>query len=752
MSDIYTQYGGNLYVPRIAASQPVYGSDPTSQVWGFGWIPLDDRTQEEARLADEAIREMPRFEISGRKSDDPKKAVLWDCSKKINNGQHFRTFYQKTGSCFPAGTPIRMADGSEKAIENVSIGDMVVSHTGEFRPVVETMRRNYTGDMIKVHVAGFAFPLTMTADHQVAVMRGNADWRWQPDRLEWVRADELEEGDRVILGHARKDSSEKVIDVLEILGDCAVDLNALMENGVAPVRVNAAQSQCLKSGVDWQGKVKLVKARYTNAINRFVPVCPSLARLIGLYLAEGGCDSGKVVFTFAGDEESLCGETLALVRGLFGVEGETFISNSRGTSRKVVFTNTTLEAFIKHLVPGNVYTKRVPGVFMHASEDIRMALLDGWLDGDGYAAKHDAHRPSARIQGVTASPGLARDMTTLALSCGLRASCSRRKARGQSREAFDVFLTGKKALAMQPQLAATMATIPSYRPTDTDTNRCEYGYCRKVKRVDRQPVECLPVFDFEVETDHSFIAAGLVVHNCVGNGGGQATWYLSAAEVVRLRDPEQVILPFYLLPYGRSRFHAGMRGRGDGSFGSAFAKAIRTEGILPANTEGLPKWTDQGGITWGSSVEYEWSDGAAIPSKWMEQSKKHLVKTTALLRSADDAREALRNYYPCTIASDWGGQMRPTQQGEPAVLLNRRTTTWMHQMSLQGWWDHPTLGEIFYILNSWGVDAHGQPPDDAPPGGFWVKKSEMESIIRQGDSFAFSQFDGFPAQDLSWYI
>ena len=337
MNDIYTQYGGNLYVPRIAASQPVYGSDPTAQVWGFGWIPLDDRTQEESRLADETIREMPRFEISGRKSDDPKKAVLWDCSKKINNGQHFRTFYQKTGSC-------------------------------------------------------------------------------------------------------------------------------------------------------------------------------------------------------------------------------------------------------------------------------------------------------------------------------------------------------------------------------------------------------------------------------VGNGGGQATWYLSAAEVVRLRDPEQVILPFYLLPYGRSRFHAGMRGRGDGSFGSAFAKAIRTEGILPATTDGLPKWTDQGGITWGSSVEYEWSDGAAIPSKWMEQSKKHLVKTTAQLRSADDAREALRNYYPCTIASDWGGQMRPTQQGEPAVLLNRRTTTWMHQMSLQGWWDHPTLGEIFYILNSWGVDAHGQPPDDAPPGGFWVKKSEMESIIRQGDSFAFSQFDGFPAQDLSWYI
>lgn len=238
--------------------------------------------------------------------------------------------------------------------------------------------------------------------------------------------------------------------------------------------------------------------------------------------------------------------------------------------------------------------------------------------------------------------------------------------------------------------------------------------------------------------------------SCVGNGGGQATWYLSAVEVVRLKDPEQALLPFYLLPYGRSRMYAGMRGRGDGSFGSAFAKAIRTDGVLPANTEGLPKYTDEGGISWGSSAEYEWSDGEAIAAKWLEKSRKYIVKTTAQLKSADDAREALRNYYPCTIASDWGGQMSPSVQD--GVLLNRRVTTWQHQMSLQGWWDHPTLGEIFYILNSWGVGAHGQPPDDSPPGGFWVKKADVENIVRQGDSFAFSQFDGFPAQDLSWYV
>jgi hypothetical protein len=240
--------------------------------------------------------------------------------------------------------------------------------------------------------------------------------------------------------------------------------------------------------------------------------------------------------------------------------------------------------------------------------------------------------------------------------------------------------------------------------------------------------------------------------SCVGNGGGQAVWYLSAVEVVRLKDTEQVLLPFYLLPYGRSRMYAGLRGRGDGSFGSAFAKAIKVDGILSADDEGLPKYQSGDGISWGSSTELQWSDGEAISQTWLEKSRKHIVKTTAQCRDADQVRDAIRNYYPVTIASDWGGQMRVGPSGTPEVLLNRRVTTWMHQMCVIGWWDHPTHGEIFCVLNSWGPNAHGKPPDDSPPGSFWVKKADMEYIARQGDTFAFSQFDGFPSQTLTWYI
>lgn len=77
--------------------------------------------------------------------------------------------------------------------------------------------------------------------------------------------------------------------------------------------------------------------------------------------------------------------------------------------------------------------------------------------------------------------------------------------------------------------------------------------------------------------------------SCVGNGLGKAVWYLLAVEAVRLGKLAPVKLPFWLLPYGRSRSHAGMRGRGEGSFGAAAAWAIVNEGILPADQAGLDR-------------------------------------------------------------------------------------------------------------------------------------------------------------------
>lgn len=236
--------------------------------------------------------------------------------------------------------------------------------------------------------------------------------------------------------------------------------------------------------------------------------------------------------------------------------------------------------------------------------------------------------------------------------------------------------------------------------------------------------------------------------SCVGAGGGDVVFTLSAVEVVRLGDPEQALVPFWLLPYGKSRERGGMSGQGEGSMGSTFAEAIRLDGIIPATLDGLPKFTkDSNGLTWGSKAEMTWSDGARIGEEWLVQSRKHLVRTTSPCSSPADVRAAIQNYYPCTAACGKyvnSGTAKVT--GTPPVLLGRLNASGGHQIGLLGWCDHPELGDLFYYMNQWPKPTYS-PADPAggPLGGCWIPAADVDFMCRD-EVYAFSQFDGFPGQ------
>jgi hypothetical protein len=241
--------------------------------------------------------------------------------------------------------------------------------------------------------------------------------------------------------------------------------------------------------------------------------------------------------------------------------------------------------------------------------------------------------------------------------------------------------------------------------------------------------------------------------SCVGQGGGTATAYTAAVEAWLKGEPEDVAFPFFLLlPYGRSRHYIGERGPGEGSFGSAFARAIKEDGIPGSDFAGLPPYTTaHGGLTWGRTQELAWSyipDAADKFDPFQDEAKAHTIRTVAQCKRADEVAAAIRNGYACTCASMWGGRMKCQAVSDPPVLLNEKVDQWAHQMSVLGWWEHPKLGEIFWIQNSWG-NPHGDDPAGGPPGGFWIRKADMDWICRD-EVFAFSSFDGFPARMISW--
>lgn len=731
-----------------------------------GWIPPFARDDDQHQHHEAAMAmAMPRFSLEGTYHETTGRFELFKAVQKVlrpSDPQILPYNWQVTGSCFPAGTPVRMADGSEKPIEEVRVGDEVITHTGMSRRVVETMRRDYTGDLLTLHVKGFAFPLTMTADHRVAVVEtaGRVTARREGERLRhsltWVRADELSEGDGAVVGCVLREEDAE-IDLLPLLGDRGVDMDSLAAGGSEDhgpySRARAVRArEDIRSG-SCAGRIRLRHSRYENAIFRRVAVSASFARFIGLYLAEGGVHDGRVTFTYSAQErDTLAAETLVLARGLFGAEGELLHEPGRGRTT-VRFNNLTLAAALKALVPGDVYTKRVPGAFFNAPAPVRAALIGGWYAGDGYYQAGDDRR-DGKIQGVTASAGLARDVTTLALSVGHRASCSRRKPRGRSREAWDVYLSGESArIAIAAAKGCQADTVT--RRAAGDTNFCPFGYVRAVKRVDRIAVVNLPVYDFEVEEDHSFLAGGLVVHNCVGAGGGNMLRTLMCVEIAAGEAEEYQEL-FWLFTYGRSRYHAGMPNPGEGSFGSAWAKAIKEDGCLHLKeAPGLPQPALKSGwIQFTASVERTYSDGdAKVNLDLMPTARLHPVKSFARIRSADEGKAAIANGYPLTQASMFGTS-GAKRQGSPAVMVAEWDGSWAHQMWFDSCWDHPSLGLIFRIVNNWGPTAHARPVDAHEPlGGFWITARTFDRICggRDGEVFAFSGFEGFKVRELDFF-
>lgn len=94
-------------------------------------------------------------------------------------------------TCFPAGTVVRTQAGN-KPIEAVSVGDRVLTNSGRYRAVYDTMRRTYSGKAITIKAGGST--VTMTADHPVLVDRLGKRY--------WVTADHCKVGDVVFVSGA----------------------------------------------------------------------------------------------------------------------------------------------------------------------------------------------------------------------------------------------------------------------------------------------------------------------------------------------------------------------------------------------------------------------------------------------------------------------------------------------------------------------------------------------------------------------
>jgi hypothetical protein len=150
---------------------------------------------------------------------------------------------------------------------------------------------------------------------------------------------------------------------------------------------------------------------------------------------------------------------------------------------------------------------------------------------------------------------------------------------------------------------------------------------------------------------------------------------------------------------------------------------------------------------WGHNCRRCTAWGGGVPDELEPLCKLHPVKTITLVTSWEQARDAIYNGYPVAICSNQGFSERRDADGFAAT-----EGTWYHCMLLGGI-DDSGRRPGGLLINSWGTDwIEGPTRLDQPVGSFWADAEHIDSMLAQEDSFALSNYVGYPRQDLDYKL
>lgn len=231
------------------------------------------------------------------------------------------------------------------------------------------------------------------------------------------------------------------------------------------------------------------------------------------------------------------------------------------------------------------------------------------------------------------------------------------------------------------------------------------------------------------------------VGDCTGNASARCCDILACMGVV---NDLNAIMPETCVEciYGYARVEIANRrwSGGDGANGSSVAEACKRYGTFVRQ-----KYGDYDFSVYSGERSREFGE-RGVPDEIEHFSKIHTVKTISLVKTYYEAIDCLYAGFPIVTCSNVGYEGSKDSSGrlvrdKDGIL--RRGGVWNHALSMLGFSDDRNNPKIF-IDNSWGTDIYKGELDGGVESGFWIQASDAELMLSQNDSFAYSDYIGFP--------
>ncbi|WP_281954316.1 hypothetical protein, partial [Pseudophaeobacter arcticus] len=231
--------------------------------------------------------------------------------------------------------------------------------------------------------------------------------------------------------------------------------------------------------------------------------------------------------------------------------GKYTISNREGTALKAIFYgHNVIEKFAQF--GGHAHTKFLPHWVLSLPKDQAKAFLEGYVSGDG-------HHHEKRVETVSVSPRL-----SLGIALLMQRITGKCPALGHIKAREKCVIEGRE-VNNRPQVRAAYPTA-NYRLRNYV---CEDGIAWGHVRLMQRGLEGAEVFNLSVEDDESYVANGVIVHNCTRLANSGARWLDKPAKNPvadctpeeaeawpRMTDEEKIALTWKHLEQGAALFSA----------------------------------------------------------------------------------------------------------------------------------------------------------------------------------------------------
>ncbi len=408
-------------------------------------------------------------------------------------------------ACIGPGSMITTIDG-KKTIESVRTGDLVLTHKGNWKPVVETMRQDYLGRAFIMRGNG-SQPFLITDDHPVWTARPKRDSVANNQRL-------LVDSDTWDFREARFVRSGRKME-----GDYGFSPHAIWEpySTRFDLSVGLDFQPKPKGGNVWKLEDQFVWWRKDRKVPRYLEVDEDFGFLVGLFLAEGSVGSHQVHFALNVTEIYIHDFILDIAKSRFLALGGESIE---GNCRKTWFSSIPASNWFRQL--GKHKGKGLPYSWMGWPLSVRLQIVRGWLVGDGSVC--GTKRPNSCLGGVSISTRMISQFVWTLQQAGLTPTVNPFKSEGfgggPQEPAWQLRLNSvdtnslvKDMNAVEKRRWHNLVLTDRTSPTNARSIALRGGIAPRFTQMDEIEYEG-PVFNFQVADDESYVVGDIAVHNC----------------------------------------------------------------------------------------------------------------------------------------------------------------------------------------------------------------------------------------------